>query len=389
MHMAHSEIERLAEVHLAPYAMRAEFSRGRAWPDHDAPQRGLFQRDRDRIVHSSAFRRLQYKTQVFVSVMEGDYYRSRLTHTLEVTQIARTLARALALNEDLTEALALAHDLGHGPFGHSGERALAEMMRAHGGFDHNAQGLRVVDLLEQRYARFQGLNLTYETREGYVKNYVPAGSPGRPRAELGFAPDEMPPLEVQLVGHADEIAYDTHDLDDGLVSGALAEEQVRSVPLWREAEAQVLREHAAFTHDHRLRWLAVVRRLIAALIGDALAETRRRLLARGIAGLREVRRCSDELVGFSAELVPRKEELEAFLTGHFYEGPRVRTLTALWEGRLKQLFAAYRDDPRRLPDDYRRRVEQSGETPERVICDYLAGMTDRYATRQWELLVGK
>jgi len=401
--MVPSEIERLSEAHLAPYAMRAAFSRGRACPDHDAPQRGLFQRDRDRIIHSSAFRRLQYKTQVFVSVTEGDYYRSRLTHTLEVTQIARTLARALALNEDLTEALALAHDLGHGPFGHSGERALAEMMRAHGGFDHNAQGLRVVDLLEQRYARFAGLNLTYETREGYAKNYVPAGSPltppspqggegrvrGRPRAELGFAPDEMPPLEVQLVGHADEIAYDTHDLDDGLVSGALAEEQVRTVPLWCETEAQVLREHEDLKHDHRLRWSAVVRRLIATLIGDALAETRRRLLARGIASLAEVRHRREELVGFSAELTPRKEELEAFLTAHFYDGPKVRTLTALWEGRLRQVFAAYRDDPRHLPEDYQRRVAHSGEPLERVICDYVAGMTDRYASRQWELLVQK
>ncbi|MGD0092708.1 MAG: deoxyguanosinetriphosphate triphosphohydrolase [Planctomycetota bacterium] len=384
-----SETEAISEAHLAPYAMREALSRGRAWPDHDAPYRGLFQRDRDRIVHSSAFRRLQYKTQVFVSVMEGDYYRNRLTHTLEVTQIARTLARALALNEDLTEALALAHDLGHGPFGHSGERALQEMMRGHGGFEHNAQGLRVVDFLEQRYTRFRGLNLAYETREGYAKNCVPAGKPGRPRAELGFAPDEMPPLEVQLVGHADEIAYDTHDLDDGLVSGALAEEQVRAVPLWRDTEAQVLREHEACKHDHRMRWRAVVRRLIATLVGDLLAETRRRVQARRIASLADVRRCSDELVDFSAELAPHKLELEAFLTERFYEGPKVREVTALWEERLKQLFGAYANDPRRLPEDYLRRVERDGEKLQRVICDYVAGMTDRFTSRQWELLVGK
>jgi dGTPase len=199
----------------------------------------------------------------------------------------------------------------------------------------------------------------------------------------------MLPLEVQLVGHADEIAYDTHDLDDGLVSGALAEEQVRTVPLWRETEAQVLREHEDFKHDQRLRWRAVVRRLIATLIGDALAETRRRLLAQGIARLEDVRHCAHELVGFSTELAPRKEELEAFLTAHFYDGPKVRTLTALWEGRLKQLFAAYRDDPHHLPEDYQRRVAPDGEPPERVICDYVAGMTDRYASRQWELLVQK
>jgi len=377
------------EAHLAPYAVRAAASRGRRFPDHDSPYRGLFQRDRDRIVHSSAFRRLQYKTQVFVSVMEGDHYRSRLTHTLEVTQIARTLARALALNEDLTEAIALAHDLGHTPFGHSGERALCEVMQPHGGFDHNAQGLRVVDLLEQRYARFPGLNLTYETREGYVKNLVPDGGNGRPRSSLGFAADEMPSLEVQLVGHADEIAYDTHDLDDGLVSGALLEEQVRAVPLWREVEAQVLAENAVLEDEQRLRWCAIVRRLISTLVGDLLAETRRRLAARHIGNLQDVRHCRDELAGFSAELAPRNKALETFLNDHFYSSPRVRELTALWEGRLKQLFAAYRSDLRRLPDDCRRRVEQEGEPLDRAICDYVAGMTDRYARKQWETFVGK
>ncbi|MCY3019884.1 MAG: deoxyguanosinetriphosphate triphosphohydrolase [Planctomycetota bacterium] len=376
------------EAHVAPYAVRAALSRGRAFPDHDAGYRGLFQRDRDRIVHSSAFRRLQYKTQVFVSVVEGDYFRNRLTHTLEVTQIARTIARALALNEDLSEAIALAHDLGHTPFGHSGESALDEVMQSQGGFDHNAQGLRVVDLLEQRYPRFPGLNLTYETREGFLKNCVPAGKPGRPRAELGFAADEMSPLEIQLVGHADEIAYDTHDLDDGLVSGTLTDEQVRAVPLWRDIEAQVVKEHAGSEHDARLRRFAVVRRLIATLVGDLLAETRRRLAAHRIATLQDVRCCPEELVGFSAELSPRKAELEAFLLEGFYNNPQVKGLTTLWKERLKQLFAAYRDDPRRLPEGHRRRVESAGESLDRVICDYVAGMTDRYARKHWGTLVG-
>src|ERR1043165_595040 len=207
---------------LASYAMSEAHSRGRLHPDKEAEYRGIYQRDRDRIVHSSAFRRLQYKTQVFISVMEGDYYRNRLTHTLEVTQIGRSIARALKLNEDLAEALALAHDLGHGPFGHSGEMALNEVMRDAGGFDHNAQGLRIVDLLETRYARFPGLNLTYETREGYAKNYTPRPDSPRSRSIIGFTAGDMPSLEVQLVGHADEIAYDTHDLDDGLVSGTLS-----------------------------------------------------------------------------------------------------------------------------------------------------------------------
>jgi dGTPase len=382
------EFETVLEQHLAPYAMRSVASRGRLQADHDAPYRGAFQRDRDRIVHSSAFRRLQFKTQVFVSIEEGDYFRNRLTHTLEVTQIARTLARALALNEDLSEALALAHDLGHGPFGHSGENALDEVMQHLGGFDHNAQGLRVVDFLEVRYPRFRGLNLTYETREGFVKNYVPEGRSGRPRAALGFAADEMPSLEVQLVGHADEIAYDTHDLDDGLVSGALEEEQVRSVPLWRNVEESVRSEHIEFKTNHRLRWHAVVRRMIATLVSDLLKETQRRLKLNRIGDIKDVRACREELVGFSPELAPQKLALETFLMDNFYNSARVRQPTALWQTRLKQLFEVIRADPSKLPEEPRRRA-QPAEHLDRAICDYLAGMTDRFARKQWDLLVGK
>jgi dGTPase len=373
------------ESHLAPYAVTAATSRGRLHPDHDTPYRGLFQRDRDRIVHSAAFRRLQYKTQVFVSVMEGDYFRNRLTHTLEVTQIARTLARALSLNEDLTETLALAHDLGHGPFGHSGEAALDEMMAEHGGFDHNAHGLRIVDLLELRYPRFPGLNLTYETREGYVKNFGVTGSE-RPRAQLGFAPDEMPSVEVQLVGHADEIAYDTHDLDDGLVSGAISEEQVRPLALWQRVEKLVSAESDVFRTDPRLRRSAIVRRLIATLVTDLLTETRRRLSLHRIKSLTDVRQCRAELAVFSAEIAPLKDELEEFLHAHFYKSPRVLELTTLWRTRLRQLFLAYRSRPELLPPEHQRRVE-GGELLDRVICDYVAGMTDRYAGKQWECLV--
>lgn len=423
------DIEAIIESRLAPFAMRSSLSRGRLHPDHETPHRGLFQRDRDRIVHSSAFRRLQYKTQVFVSVMEGDYYRNRLTHTIEVTQIARTLARALGLNEDLTEALALGHDLGHGPFGHSGESAIDDVMQGKGGFDHNAQGLRIVDALEQRYPRFPGLNLTYETREGYVKNYLPtpdlvpddpkesiqspwgttvqvergiSGVNGRRdagatmgslnkknrlRASLGFAPDERSSLEVQLVGHADEIAYNTHDLDDGLVSGAIREEQVRSVALWSDVEKQVLCEHAVFKTDHRLRCLAVVRRLIATMVNDLLEETQRRLSQNKIQTVQDARHTSVELVSFSSEMTVRKKALETFLMANFYNSPQVREKTALWQDRLKNLFLAYQADPKRLPDEYRQRLDTEGEMPERVICDYVAGMTDRYASKQWELLV--
>jgi dGTPase len=383
------DIDAIQENHLAPWAMRATQSRGRAHRDHEAPYRGFYQRDRDRIIHCSAFRRLQYKTQVFVSVMEGDYYRNRLTHTLEVTQIARTLARALGLNEDLVEALALAHDLGHGPFGHSGESALEDVMSGRGGFDHNAQGLRIVDVLEQRYTRFSGLNLSYETREGFVKNYVRDGRTGRPRAALGFAADESPSLEVQVVGHADEIAYDTHDLDDGLVSGTLSEDAVRSANLWQKLEVHVTDADRQLLGDSRLRWRAIVRRLIATLTGDLLDETRRRLAERNIQSAEDVRRCDAELAGFSPEMLPRKQELEKFLHLNFYSNPRVKEKTSLWQRRLQQLFEAYRVDLKNLPDDYRRKVECEGESLDRVICDYVAGMTDRYATRQWENLVGK
>ena len=395
----------MSDTSLASYAMRESLSRGRAHPDHETEFRSLYQRDRDRIVHSAAFRRLQYKTQVFVSVLEGDYHRNRLTHTLEVTQIARTLARMLNLNEDLTEALALAHDLGHGPFGHSGESALNDEMRAEGGFDHNAQGLRVVDFLELRYARFPGLNLTYETREGYVKNYVPGSGafpgpdsrgsggelnsrPGRPRSMLGFASDEMPTLEVQLVGHADEIAYDTHDLDDGLVSETLNEDHVRAVPLWRRAEDEVIKEYDVLKTDRRLRWRAVVRRLISTLVSDLRTETQKRLAAAKISSVEDARHCRDELVGFSPEIAPQKLALESFLMDNFYLNPRVKEKTQLWQTRLKALFIAYRANPKQLPEEERTRLDKHADSLDRVICDYVAGMTDRYAARQWEIVTG-
>ncbi len=375
-------LHEIFESRLAPYAMRAENSRGRPHPAHEAPYRGLYQRARDRIVHSAAFRRLQYKTQVFVSVMEGDYYRNRLTHTLEVTQIGRTVARALALNEDLTEALCLAHDLGHGPFGHSGESALNEVTRGCGGFNHNLQGLRVVDRLERRYARFPGLNLTYETREGFSKNL------GAQRGSFGFIAGEFPPLEVQLAGHADEIAYDTHDIEDGLVGGVIDEAALKKLDLWRATEQDVLRECPELKDDFRLRWRSCVRRLISRLVLDLIGGTEAALRANRIQTFADVRKCAAPLVAFSHEVDEQKARLEDFLHENFYNHPLVREKTKLWQERLKQLFEAYRKDPARLPDDHRARVNTEGETLERVICDYVAGMTDRFATKQWEILVG-
>ena len=245
------------------------------------------------------------------------------------------------------------------------------------------------------------MNLTYETREGYVKNYVTGagvltpgdavphhGRPGRPRSGLGFAANEMPTLEVQLVGHADEIAYDTHDLDDGLVSGTLQENAVRAIPLWRRAEEQVVAEYELLGSDQRLRWRAVVRRLISILVGDLLAETRRRLVSAKIHSAAEARHCAEELIGFSAEIAPQKFELETFLMDNFYQHPRVKEKTTLWQGRLKALFAAFRADPNLIPEEHRRRLSSGTDSADRVICDYLAGMTDRFAARQWEDMTG-
>ena len=372
------DLERHLETPLRSGAMRAQESRGRMAEEGEAPYRGLYQRDRDRIIHCGAFRRLEYKTQVFVHVAGGDHYRNRLTHTMEVTQIARTIARALGLNEDLVEALALSHDLGHGPFGHAGEDALNEVMGAHGGFNHNLQGLRIVDQLERRYADFPGLNLTYETREGFSKNLGQAA-----RAKAGFIRAENTTLEVQVTGHADEIAYDTHDLEDGLVSGMLYEKSVLEVPLWRETELEVLAEHAMLIQDQSLRWKAVVRRLISKLTGDLMHETERRLQAARIENLSDVRSTREELVGFSKEMQPKKDALEQFLRHNFYWREEVRKPAHEWQERLKQLFEAYVKHPERLPEGYRRRGDSEGDSLERICCDYVAGMTDRYAERMW------
>lgn len=376
------------DAQLAPYAVRASTSRGRVFREHEPKYRALFQRDRDRLVHCTAFRRLEYKTQVFVVGVEGDHFRTRLTHTVEVTQIARTAARALGLNEDLVESIALAHDLGHGPFGHSGETALNEVMTGHGGFDHNLQGLRIVDRLERRYPEFLGLNLTYETREGFTKNLKRGVGQPDTRGALGFAAEESPSIEAQLVGHADEIAYDTHDVEDAIVSGTLTEKHVRQVALWRETEAEVLAETPALAQDPRLCLRAVVRHLIGRLDCDLITETERRIAAHRIGSLDDVRVCPYELAGFSAEMAALKEDLENFLHQNFYSSRRVRRHTALWQERVKEIFQAYRADPKQLPADYQRRVDQEGESLERIICDYVSGMTDRYAGKNWKRLCG-
>jgi len=359
----------------AGYAVSEANSRGRRIGEASAVARGEFQRDRDRIVHSTAFRRLEYKTQVFVN-HEGDLFRTRLTHSIEVAQITRGIARELGLNEDLAEAIALAHDLGHTPFGHAGQDALNACMKDFGGFEHNLQSLRTVDLLEERYAAFDGLNLMFETREGILKhcsrtNAVHLG-------ELGqrFLDDTQPSIEAQLANLADEIAYNNHDVDDGLRSGLITLEQLEEVPIFaaqrREAEA---------------RWPGLggrrlinetVRRMIHLMVIDLLEQTRANIAAAGVATLDDVR-AAPRLVAYSEALLPRLRELKLFLRENLYRHYQVLRMTNKARRIVGDLFAAFMDDPHILPPQYQ---AMAREDKPRAIADYIAGMTDRYAMKE-------
>ena len=342
---------------LAPYASRARQSAGRVHPEQEHAYRSCYQRDRDRIIHSSAFRRLEYKTQVFVNSF-GDYYRTRLTHTLEVAQIGRTIARALGLNEDLTEAIALAHDIGHGPFGHTGEDALADLMRDHGGFEHNGQALRIVDVLERKYPDFPGLNLTHELRHSLLKH---AG--------------EQLCLEAQVVDAADRIAYNAHDIDDGLTSGILAEEALDEVALWREARAAV--ERRAPGLDPARRRYHAVRSLIDAAVTDLLKTSTERLAEASPGSAAEARGLPKRLVFASPEIERRQAELSRFLNRAFYNEHRVLRMRRKASRLVTEMFRVLVEDPRLLPPAARASAEEHGA--ERGVCDYLAGMTDREA----------
>lgn len=369
------DLERFEEQWLAPYATRNRDSRGRAVPEAEHPFRLPFQRDRDRIIHSTAFRRLEYKTQVFVN-HEGDYYRTRLTHTMEAAQIARTLAQALRLNQDLAEAIALAHDLGHTPFGHAGERVLHELMEPYGGFEHNAQSLRIVEVLEERYAEFRGLNLTWEVREGIVKHSLPYDKPLASHYEPGLAPS----LEAQLVDYADEIAYNTHDIDDGLKSGLLAPEQLDAVALWREVFGAVREDYpqAGF----RIWRYQVQRRLIDLFVTDLLDTVGHRIEAEGIDSPQAVRDYRKPLVGFSSEMEEKRRELKEFLMSNLYRHYRVTRMMVKAQRVVADLFHAYREEPALLPPHILQRCHREGESLERVVCDYIAGMTDRFALQE-------
>jgi dGTPase len=364
---------------LAPYAMPSRASRGRRHAEPEHAFRMVFQRDRDRIIHSTAFRRLEYKTQVFVN-HEGDYYRTRLTHTMEAAQITRTLARALRLNEDLAEAVVLAHDLGHTPFGHAGERVLNGLMEPYGGFEHNAQSLRIVDVLEERYPAFRGLNLSWEVREGIVKHSTRYD---RPQVRE-FDPDLAPCLEAQIVDFADEIAYNAHDVDDGLKSGMLDPDELASVPIWGRVTADVAR--AAATASESVRRYQGVRRLLDLMVTDLTESLLARIRSDGIETLADVRRVKPRLVEFSSEMAERNRELKAFLFDRLYMHHRVVRMTQKADRIMTGLFDAYMAEPKQLPPHVTRRAREDGEPMPRVIADYVAGMTDRFALDEYKKL---
>jgi dGTPase len=373
---------------LAPYASAPERSRGRRHPEPPPGLRSEYQRDRDRIVHCAAFRRLEYKTQVFVN-HEGDLFRTRLTHSLEVAQIARTVARALTLNEDLCEAISLAHDLGHTPFGHAGQDALNACMRDYGGFEHNAQSLRVVDELEDKYAAFRGLNLTFETREGILKHCSEARA--RTLGDVGqrFLKRQQPSLEAQLANVADEIAYNNHDIDDGLRAHLLTIAQLCEVPLFARHYEQVIRTYPDLT-DKQARH-ETVRRMINTLVTDLIQNTRARLAEQAPAHPDDVRAQSRPLVAFSEAIQHENLELKRFLREHLYRHHQVYRIMAKAQRVVRELFAALFDDPRLMPpklfEAARAAEQEAAETGRaRVVADYIASMTDRYALDEYDRL---
>jgi dGTPase len=367
------------ETALAPYAAHASRSRGRRHAEPPSPARTPFQRDRDRIVHSTAFRRLEYKTQVFVN-HEGDLFRTRLTHSLEVAQIGRAIARNLQLNEDLVEAIALAHDLGHTPFGHAGQDALQDCMKPFGGFEHNLQSLRVVDELEERYGGFDGLNLCFETREGILKHCSLDNA--RRLGELGerFIRRHQPGLEAQIANLADEIAYNNHDIDDGLRSGLLQLSQLEAVPLFARHAAAVRTSFPGLPEKRMVS--ETVRRMINTLIVDLTDESGRRITEAAPSDIDAVRACGP-LVAFSAELRREADALKGFLHDNLYRHYRVMRMTAKARRIVTDLFRAFHDEPRMLPADHQLRA---AENAPRAIADYVAGMTDRYAIKEHQRL---
>ncbi len=365
------EYEAWEEKNLAPFAAKSRTSAGRQHSEEEHPYRTCFQRDRDRIIHSNAFRRLEYKTQVFV-FHEGDHYRTRLTHSIEGAQIARTIARALRLNEDLAEAIILAHDLGHTPFGHSGQEVMNRLMKDHGGFEHNRQSLRIVTLLERRYPEFPGLNLTYEVLEGIAKHASPYDAP-----EIKSPRQGQPTLEAQIVDLADEIAYCSHDLDDGLRSGLIKVPDLEGIELW---SAPFEKAKGGGSEGDEIRIRQSVKTVLNDLVTDLVCNTEKALKADGVKSLEDVGQARQKYVRFSPKIDKANKELKAFLFKRLYKHYRVERMAAKAEKILEDLFRAYCRNPKILPATV---GEHLKETPkERVICDYIAGMTDRYALEE-------
>ena len=377
MYFTRQHLEEIEDRSLAPYGVRSKDSKGRAYLDNEPDYRTAFQRDRDRILHTTAFRRLEYKTQVFINY-EGDYFRTRLTHTLEVAQIGRTLARALGGNEDLVESICLAHDLGHSPFGHSGEVVLARLMKDYGGFDHNKQSLRIVTELEQRYPEFPGLNLTWEVREGMVKHESEYDiSDARE-----FNPELRGNLETQICNLADELAYTTHDLDDGLRSGMINPQMLEGISLW-----EILREtyHWRGPNLDDMERHRMIRQLVGLLVTDLVECSDQRLKESAAKSALDLQKLKHNVVGYGEEMQRRNRELKDFLYKHLYRHFRVVRMQVKAEKLITDLFNAYRSEPLMLPNLPRKLIEKRGL--ERTICDYIAGMTDRYAIEEHQKLL--
>ncbi len=386
----------MLESHLASYACHPAQSRGRRVPEEPAPTRTPYQRDRDRIVHSTAFRRLVYKTQVFLN-HEGDLFRTRLTHSIEVAQLGRSIARSLRLSEDLVEAVCLAHDLGHTPFGHAGQDALHACMAAFGGFEHNLQSLRVVDCLERRYPQFDGLNLCFETREGILKHCSQAHAKVLEEQEPGgvgarFLLRQQPSLEAQLCNLADEIAYNAHDIDDGVRSGLITLEQLQAIPLFESRRLQALAEFPALAapeSQHRLLY-ETIRRMLSAQVYDVIDATRQALQTHRPGHVNEVR-AMPVLVRFSEEMHGQSQALKRFLFANLYRHPQVVQTTDNARQVVRELFAAYMQQPQAMKPVFAQRWAgaRSGSECARVVADFIAGMTDRFAVKEHERLTGQ
>lgn len=372
MYYTRLQLEDLEEARLADYACKSKYSKGRAYPEQEADYRTAFQRDRDRILHTTAFRRLKYKTQVFFNY-EGDYYRTRLTHTLEVSQIGRTIARALGANEDLVEAISLAHDLGHSAFGHSGEETLAKLMKDYGGFDHNRQSLRIVTILERRYPEFPGLNLTWELREGIVKHETEYDVSDASE----YNPELRGHLEAQITNVADELAYTAHDLDDGLRSNMLTPQMLEGITLW-----EILMESLGIRQNEidELNRHRIIRRLIGMEVTDIIQTTEARLRDSNVHSVEELQRLPYNVISYSEDMYRRNRQLKDFLYKNLYCHYHVMRMQVKAERIITDLFNAYRQQPAILPAHIQANIESFGL--ERTICDYIAGMTDRFAVEE-------